>query len=294
MKRPTSDDLFITFGGGRSGFRSAAKRLGGEVSNSSWKKDVLVLNESTASLSIGSEWVRHESWMKSNKKGFGFWLWKPLILKSALEGKFGRYQRVFYLDAGSQFSLESQRSSKRFDNYLETVSSGGGLAFSHRAGQFGIDDFSENRWSEPELHKLLGSSQQIINSPQIQAGCLFLTEKTYPVILKWLEVALTDSYRYLSGSEQNLEGLPGLQYMHRHDQSILSPLWKEAGLPILADETWFGPDWSDEAKNFPIWTIRNDSSITLPVRNRIEFFKHKVQVYSLNVMDRLNLGHRGL
>ncbi len=293
MKNPTSDDLFITFGGGRSGFRSAAKRLGGEVSNSSWKKDVLVLDESTASLSIGSEWAHHVSWMKSNKKGYGFWLWKPLILKNAIEGKFGRYQRIFYLDAGSQFSLANQKSTRRFDDYLETASYGGGLAFSHRAGQFGIDDFSENLWSEPELHKLLGSSQQILKSPQIQAGCLFLTDKAYPVILKWLELALTDNHRYLTGRVQNLEGHTGLPYMHRHDQSILSPIWKEAGLPILPDETWFGPHWSDEAKNFPIWTIRNDSSVKLPVRNRIEFFKHRGQVYSSNVLDRLKLALRG-
>ena len=293
MKRPTSDDLFITFGGGRSGFRLAAKRLGSEVSNSSWKKDVLILDESTASLLIGSEWAHHESWMKSNKKGYGFWLWKPLILKNALEGKFGRYQRIFYLDAGSQFSLANQTSSRRFEHYLETVASGGGLAFSHRAGQFGICDFSEILWSEPELHKLLASTQQIIETPQIQAGCLFLTAKSYPVILKWLEVALTDNHRYLTGREQNLESQAGVPYMHRHDQSILSPLWKEAELPILADETWFGPDWSGEAKNFPIWTIRNDSSIKLPVRNRIEFFKHKSQVYSSNVLDRLNVAHRG-
>ena len=289
MKEQRSDDLFITFGGGRCGFRAAAKRLGGEVGNSRWKKDVLVLDESTASVAIGSEWTRHESWMRSNKKGYGFWLWKPLILKNALEGKFGRYQRIFYLDAGSQFSLENQNSSKRFDDYLETVSTGGGLAFSHRAGQFGIDDFSENAWSEPQLHTLLGSSQQIMQSPQIQAGCLFLTDKTYPVILRWLEVAQTDNYRYLMGMERNLGVHPGLHYTHRHDQSILSPLWKEAGLPIIADETWFGPDWTNEAKNFPIWTIRNDSSTKLPARNKVEIFKHRVQVFMSNVLDRLNL-----
>jgi hypothetical protein len=279
-----TSDLFITFGGGRRGFQLAANRLGSEVANSSWDADVLVLDTKTASDLIGVEWDIHKSFFEKFSKGYGLWLWKSIILKAALLGRFGAYSRIFYLDAGSQFSLENPNSTSRFFDYLDLAEKYAGLAFTHKSGQFGIDDFSEKLWGAPELHRAMTLDKNILDSPQIQAGCLFLTIDSLPVIEDWYTWSIRDSYSFLTGISSICQREN--EFQHRFDQSILSPLWHQANLLTLQDETWFGPNWSEEGKNFPIWTIRNDSSLRLPVMNVSKKIRHRTQILSSLLIDK--------
>jgi hypothetical protein len=76
---------------------------------------------------------------------------------------------------------------------------------------------------------------------------------------------------------------------HRQDQSILSVLWKGAEIPTLPDETWFAPNWGTAASQFPIWSIRNDSSIRLPLDSARSKLAHKFEVNRSLILDRLNI-----
>lgn len=278
-------DLFITFGGGRRGFGLAAKRLGAEVANSSWNADVLVLDTKKAPDLLGADWQMHERFIAQHLKGHGLWIWKSIILRKALKGDFGAYSRFFYLDAGSQFNLMSPIAKKRFEEYLEIASSHGGLSFTHRTGQFGIQDFSEKNWGEPHLHQAMKVDTRLLDLPQIQAGCLFLTPKSLPVIEEWYRWCTKDSYSFLIGNP-DIQGA-GSKFQHRFDQSIISPLWHMSGMKTLPDETWFAPEWKKSGREFPIWTIRNDSSVRLPANNLLSRVHHRVQVYTSLLMDKL-------
>jgi hypothetical protein len=281
-----SQDLFVTFGDGRRGFRLAAQRLVKEVQDSDWKTDLLLLNNDSARERIGQDWIKHEEWMKRTPRGYGFWIWKSIILKHALRGTFGDYRRVVYLDSGCQFSLKNNSAKKRFSEYLENLDTHGGMAFAHRTGQFGISDFTDEVWGKKELHDAIYTPSRILKSNQILAGCLFLTPRILEVIENWCDWATKDNYRYLRNPTPSELQLPNFK-AHRHDQSILSVLWKGAELPTIPDETWFHPNWSAEGSGFPIWTIRNDSSITLPHKDKISPFIHKMQIASSNLSDRI-------
>jgi hypothetical protein len=282
-----SQDLFVTFGDGRRGFRLAAQRLVQEVQDSDWKTDLLLLNNDSARVQIGQDWIEHEEWMKTTPRGYGFWVWKSIILKHALRGTFGDYRRVVYLDSGCQFSLKNNPAKKRFSEYLEILDTHGGMAFAHRTGQFGISDFTDEVWGKKELHDAIYAPSKILKSNQILAGCLFLTPRILDVIEKWCDWATKDDYRYLRNPMPSELQLPNFK-AHRQDQSILSVLWKGAGLPTIPDETWFAPKWGIEASQFPIWTIRNDSSIRLPSDSARSRFAHKFEVNRSLILDKLN------
>jgi|688.fasta_scaffold351708_2 hypothetical protein len=282
MKR----NLFLTFGEGRKGFKFAAKRLCKEVAASGWATDCLALDKASASKYIGDNWDKHSEWMQEVVHGYGLWIWKPLIIKQALQGKFGDYDRVLYLDAGCQFSLETPASKSRFEDYLNLADSSGGLAFTHRTGQFGFDDFSEEAWGNHELHNHLNASEEILESNQIQAGCLLLTPKAWDVIDKWESTCIADGYRFLHNPKPRSNHSARFR-AHRHDQSVLSILWKQAELETLPDETWFHPDWNEKGRDFPIWTIRNNSSFKLPSTTRTSAVAHTIQVDYSRVIDKL-------
>ena len=281
-----SRDLFVTFGDGRRGFRLAAQRLVSEIQDSGWDADLLLLNDDSARERIGQDWINHEGWMKSTTRGHGLWVWKTIILKHALGGTFGNYHRVVYLDAGCQFSLKNEFARKRFNQYLEMVDTHGGMAFTHKNGQFGIRDFSDESWGKNHLHEAMAASPQTLKSNQILAGCLFLSPKIRSVIEDWSRWATKDNYKYLRDPEPSEIQIPSY-LAHRHDQSILSILWKDAGLLTIPDETWFHPNWDSKGSGFPIWSIRNSSSFHLPSRSMVARFMHKVQVTQSRVLDKL-------
>ena len=283
MKR----NLFLTFGEGRHGFKFAAKRLCKEVATSGWDVDCLALDNASASEWIGADWDKHSTWMQDTAHGYGLWIWKPLIIKHALEGRFGDYDRVLYLDAGCQFSLNSSGSKSRFEDYLSLADSSGGLAFTHRSGQFGFEDFSEEAWGSRDLHEHLNAEESILKSNQIQAGCLLVTRQALHVVSEWKEICTEDAYRFLNNPVSSINQSILFQ-AHRHDQSILSILWKQAKLATLPDETWFGPNWMEKGRNFPIWTIRNNSSVKLPPKSKVSALAQLLEVNYSRVIDKLN------
>ena len=42
-------------------------------------------------------WENHSSFIENNKKGYGYWLWKPYIIKKTLE-KMKKGDILLYLD----------------------------------------------------------------------------------------------------------------------------------------------------------------------------------------------------
>jgi hypothetical protein len=280
-------NLFLTFAGGRRGFKYASLRLGKEVYHSGWESDQLVLNRKSGLRLIGKEWVEHQDWMNSSQRGYGLWIWKPLILKHALMGTFGDYERIFYLDAGCQFSLETANAKNRFDRYLDLADLNGGFAFTHRDGQAGINDYSEEAWGNSALHNSLNVSADVRKSNQILAGCLILTRDSFDVVKTWMDWCAKDNYFFLKDPDVSSKQATNF-IAHRHDQSILSILWKYSGMATIPDETWFEPDWNSVGRNFPIWTIRNSSSISSPVGSVTTKLSQKIQVSYSRIFDKVN------
>jgi hypothetical protein len=245
---PTQRTDFITFGSGGSHFSRAARRLAGEARRSELfqaservtHKDLLRDHPNFA--------ARHASRLTGATRGFGYWVWKPYILDSALRRTSADY--VLYLDAGCVLNLSSARARQRLDEYHD-IAGQNGLAvmqIHHR----------EQAWCKADTMDRIGLDELGRSSGQIQSGVILIkrSSTTQDLVRTWLEISEEDDCRYLDDSPSRLPNHPDFEE-HRHDQAILSGICKVAGVVPIADETYFAHDWSLGGADLPIWAARH-------------------------------------
>ena len=75
---------FITFGGGSNNYIKAGERLMTQVNNTNlFDKTILYTDEY---LKNDTEfWNKHSHFINKNKRGYGYWIWKPYIIKKTME-----------------------------------------------------------------------------------------------------------------------------------------------------------------------------------------------------------------
>lgn len=191
-------------------------------------------------------WRENRAILKQ-KRGAGYWLWKPYIILKALE-KAALGDIVVYADSGIEiiqpldplFELLNERRS------IIVFSCGGHL---------------NKTWTKRDCFKLLEcDSEKYWNTEQRLAS--FQLYKKTPVTIKfvteWLEMsrdarAITDMPNQLG--EDNLDGFVD----HRHDQSIFSLLTIRDNIEMFRDPTQFGDEFKLDSKfsNSKYGTILN-------------------------------------
>lgn len=209
------------------------------------------------------------NFMKSNTRGFGFWLWKPMIVLDFLE-KNPEIDFIVYLDSGCDINYNEQ-SKNQFESYFSLLEKSQCICFAM--------ELIEGDWTKREIINQLAVTEREISSPQILGG-VFMMERNFAVrfCLNWLENMRTSNYTLLDNSFD-----PVIQTKNfkepRHDQSIFSILIKrEKQVSILRseDHVYFHPKW-DSGTNFPFWTSRNKSFLPFKHQGRISNFLRLVE-----------------
>lgn len=237
---------FVTFGGGRRQYTTAARRLGRQARRAGAFAHVSALTHEDIDSTFRS---RHTAILHSKMPGFGYWIWKPFVISRALEN--GRSEFVLYVDAGCTLNLESSAAISRLADYLE-------FAAEHSVCSFVMEHLPESKWTKRDLLSLCGISSEDRASGQRVAGVLIFKrcDLTRDLVGAWSRIAEMDDYHYLDDSpSREPENEDFIE--HRHDQSIVSCLLKSAGLPGIADETYFGNDWNEAGREFPLWATRS-------------------------------------
>lgn len=199
-----------------------------------------------------------EIWYNS-KRGGGWWIWKPYIIYEKLKTMMNNDVLV-YFDAGCQLCTTIE-SKKRFNQYIEMVNNHwtGHLRFllssncqeKKYTNQYTINYF-ENRYNT-KMYKYI-SNEQLVGGIQIIRKNKF-TMDFFKEVLSILE---DNKHLFDETYTQTGEN-------HRHDQSIMSLLYKlKGGDLIIKDETWFGRGGclgdanfgSTLSKKYPIWATR--------------------------------------
>lgn len=201
-----------------------------------------------------SFWKKHGNFIKSNPRGYGYWLWKPYLIKKTLDS-IGENEILVYADAGCFINL-NENSLKRFYEYIDMVknSSTGIISF-----QMNIPEFHYNKYHtiqnviNDSLHNM-EEMNRIINSGQCHATVIILCKKRHCVniVNKWWKYA--EQYDLIDDTHIKNE-YPEFKD-HRHDQSIYSLLVKQNGAIFLKDETYFRPNWHIDGANYPFWAAR--------------------------------------
>lgn len=172
---------------------------------------------------------------------------KAWLVRDALRGDFGNFDLVLYLDAGCELNL-SRFSTRRLRSKFRRAYRHGGLAemLAER----------ESDRTKPELLRYLGLSEKERRSRQVQATWSLwrMSQSNLEIAQKWVELSAPSLGLW---QDPSLEG--GAE-LHRRDQSIMSILWKRAGLYTQEVEchfdmnTFFG---RLRRSVIPILTIRN-------------------------------------
>ncbi|MEL1252663.1 hypothetical protein AAEO57_02645 [Flavobacterium sp. DGU38] len=162
------------------------------------------------------------------KRGDGYWLWKPYFIKKTLEDlKFNDF--LFYCDSGSYFV-----------NSIEDL-----ISLCHEKNQDIIPfelSHTESHWTKRDAFILMNcDSPEYFDTKQRLASFILIkkTERSLKFMEEWLNFA--EDERILTDIE-NKCGFENYQDFreHRHDQSIFSLLTKKYGFTAFKDPSQNG------------------------------------------------------
>jgi tetratricopeptide (TPR) repeat protein len=103
----------------------------------------------------------HEDFIKNNQRGYGYWLWKPLIIKRQLE-KMTNNDILFYLDSGSSII---NNNIHKLNNYIDILQNKDIIVFDdrHRLNK---------QFTKRNVINEFNLNENILNSPIIEGGCI--------------------------------------------------------------------------------------------------------------------------
>ena len=172
-------------------------------------------------LKINKEfWNKHKSFIEKNKKGYGYYIWKPYVIKKTME-KMSDGDILLYLDAGCEIDSTQPNELKKL---IEKVKI-------HKIlGQY--TGLPEGRWTKKDLFINLGLyNTECFHSPQCQGGTNFflICDETRKLVDEWYETGC--DYKNIDNSKST-STIPDISSsitfsQHRHDQSIFSLLTKK-------------------------------------------------------------------
>ena len=239
-------------------WKNAAKRFGKQAHKSNFFQKIFIYQKRDLNFDLYN--IPNDFPIK-HPKGYGLWIWKPMILLDLME-KMPTNSIIVYADIGCEFNNSVQAAS-RFQEYLNLVKTYGNLAFElpHK----------ENDWTSSYTLDGLASDQNR-QSPQIAATVFMLKNdaSNQNFIRSWLETMSKNQFTFLIGSQVFDESQNLSTHNHRYDQSVLSILWKKNRLFSISDETYHAPKWGRNGTSYPIWASRNKSRVT---RGRYKVFR---------------------
>lgn len=227
----------VTFGGGLKKYRNAARALANDACKCGFFKEVLLYSDLLYPpkylhknvINRIPNWSNEDfEFIRNNKPGFGFWIWKPIIINSVLTSmKEGDY--AVYLDGGCEIS---PLGIERLHQYIDICNESGGLFFQL--------EHSEEQFTKNELFEYLKTPKEQRISPQIQATFFVIKscQETRALVEKWLALSRVDSMRLLTNERSPLK--QSHQFIdHRNDQSILSLTVKQSNFSVIPAEDNF-------------------------------------------------------
>lgn len=203
---------FITFGAGGPNYTEAGYRLLNQSKNVELFDKTSLYTEDFLKKDV-EFWNRHKDFIEKNRRGYGYWLWKPYIIKKTME-QMNDGDVLLYLDCGCEIDI---RKKQEISAFLDNVKSEHIICTS--TGCF------EQHFNKMDL---VCKFNLTIDSSQIQsaAGAILfhVCDKTRHFIEEWYEQGC--EYHNIDDTPSIAPNYSGF-FEHRHDQSIFSLLLKK-------------------------------------------------------------------
>lgn len=176
----------------------------------------------------------------SRKKGAGFWLWKPEIIRETLD-RVSDGDFVFYVDSGNLIIGDVR---PLFD--LCARDPRGVLLFDNRDGSEDGTPWRNAEWTKMDCYLRMGcDGEKFRTGVQVNGSYVLLRKGAFSCsfISEYLRWCQTDEL--ITDAPSRLAPEPPGFRMHRHDQSILSLLAIRDGIPVARDPSEWGNRFAD-------------------------------------------------
>jgi hypothetical protein len=209
---------FITFGAGGQQYYDAGERLLRQAKNIG-VFDQCILYTDRNLKEDRPFWQNHGAFIENNRRGYGFWLWKPYLIKKTME-QCANGDMILYCDSGCEID---QKKASLFPQFFE-------IAKQDKIVATKTENCPERRWNKMDLYIKLGLQDESVHlfhcEEQHQAGIIlfYVCDETRDLVNKWFTIA--SDYHLIDNSPSIAPNYHEFRE-HRHDQSIFSLLTKK-------------------------------------------------------------------
>ncbi|WP_148630526.1 hypothetical protein [Bacillus sp. E214] len=176
---------------------------------------------------IDLEFKRENNFILNSPRGGGYWLWKPYIIRHALQQiEWGDY--LFYCDSGAFYCNSIDYLIKTLEEYEQDI-----LVFEN--------PLIEKQWTKGDCFYFMGCNTEEYTNTNQRIATYFLMKKTNRTL------EFIDEYlRYCCNKNiiSDLTNIKGKNYEefidHRHDQSIFSLLTKKYKIDSFREPSQYG------------------------------------------------------
>jgi hypothetical protein len=194
---------------------------------------------------------KHETFMQNNKRGHGFWIWKPQIVLQSLNS-IPDGEVIVYADSGCTMNRYGINKLYEYVNKAKYHSKTGVVCFQ-------MLPHLEEEWTKQKLFNIL-DCESYKKTPQIHATTFII--KKCPESMKLVEEWSYYSQKHELINEEDRSEQQSPPFIDfRHDQSIWSLLNKKHGSFIIQNDETYPP-----TNETPIWgtRIRKDHDTSFP------------------------------
>ena len=197
------------------------------------------------------------------KRGFGYWIWKPWIILQTLK-RMNDNDVLWYFDAGCHINI-NDKSKERFHHYINQINEESGKCFFCFPLHYPSNGSTlvNGDWCKHDTlaHFGLLDDEEFKESAQLIATTMGIRKcrESVTLVKKWFKACCNKALIDDSSTIDSKIHRPSFKD-HRHDMSILNcVLWTEGGRKVTSvapfDETWF-ENWVKDGSSFPIWATR--------------------------------------
>jgi hypothetical protein len=207
---------FITFGAGGKSYNDAGKRLVNQANSTKLFDTTKMFTDVDLRADI-EFWKQHGEFIQRNRRGYGYWLWKPYIIKKTMDA-MSDGDILLYLDCGCEIDTRESAVLSKYFEYVKTDL------------VIGTQTQIEKFWDKMDLVLHLGMSDSpSLHTPQRQGGAVLycVCDKTRELVNMWYKTCC--DYHLIDDTPSVASNIAGFR-QHRHDQSVFSLLSKKYGL----------------------------------------------------------------
>jgi hypothetical protein len=230
----------LTFGGPTQNFYDAVYRLKEQALEFNMFHNLFMYTD--LDLKDDCEfWCQHGEFIENHPRGYGYWIWKPYLIKKTLE-KLNDGDVLVYLDCGCELNV---RAKAKMEALIATAMQKNIIGT--------ITTSNDITYTKADLLQFMNYNMldRRLTLPHMQAGCLIMIKNDIIVSLinQWYDICCQD-YHFITDSP-SLTRNHDTFIEHRHDQSVFNLLVKKYNLinydiPLDSDPNLL-----------PIWYSRN-------------------------------------